>query len=267
MSERAGGARSTERFAELARTGDDRLRAELVEAHLGLARHLARRFSQRGESVDDLVQVASVALVHAVDRFDPDVGVAFSTFATRTILGELKRHFRDRAWTVRAPRRLQDLYVRLGASIDQLSQALGRSPTIAELAADTDSDEESVLQALEAGQAYRAASLDAPAGGAEGETLGERMGETDDGYLDAERRAQLGPLLDRLPERERRIVALRFVAGMTQSEIAERLGISQMHVSRLLSRSLAQLRTHALRAGGDGVSGRRDGPEPPGTAR
>ncbi len=242
-------ARSIERFVELARTGDEQLRGELVEAHLGLARHLAKRFAQRGESTDDLVQVASVALVHAVDRFDPQVGVAFSTFATQTILGELKRHFRDRAWTVRAPRRMQELYLRLGTSIDHLSQALGRSPTIAELATDTDSDEEAVLEALEAGQAYRAASLDAPMAGAVEETLGDRLGSTDDGYLDAERRAELGPLLDRLPERERRIVELRFVAEMTQSEIAQHVGVSQMHVSRLLARSLARLRAHALRSG------------------
>ena len=242
------GPRADDPFAELARTGNEQLRAEIVEAHLGLARHLAHRFARRGESEDDLFQVASMALVRAVDRFDPAVGAAFSTFATRTIVGELKRHFRDRAWAVRAPRRVQELYLRLGASIEHLSQVLGRSPTIAELAADTDSDEESVLQALEAGQAYRTASLDAPVPGVDDETLGDRMGETDDGFLEAERRAQLAPLLDRLPERERRIVALRFVAGMTQSEIAAQVGISQMHVSRLLSRSLARLRGHILRA-------------------
>jgi RNA polymerase sigma-B factor len=242
-------AGSLAQFQAFAETRDPGLRDQLVEAHLGLARHLARRFAERGESYDDLVQVGSMALVHAVDRFDPTMGVAFSTFATRTILGELKRHFRDRAWSVRAPRRVQELYVRLGTSISHLSQELGRSPTIAELADDADATEEGVLEALEAGQAYRAASLDAPMPGSDDETLGDRVGGDDDAYADAERRAHLGPLLQRLPERERRIVAMRFVGGMTQSEIAARVGVSQMHVSRLLARSLSRLRAQLTEAG------------------
>lgn len=236
---------SLEQFAEFARTGDKQLRNQLIESHLGLARYLAGRFSQRGESYDDLVQVASIALMHAVDRFDPDMGVAFSTFATRTILGELKRHFRDKTWAIRAPRRIQELYVRLGSSVGILSQELGRSPTIAELAHDADTTVEAVLEALEAGQSYRASSLDAPAAGSEDETLADRISSDDEAFDQAERRLQLAPLLDRLPEREQRIVALRFVSGMTQSEIAARLGISQMHVSRLLSQSLSQLRRQA----------------------
>lgn len=236
---------SLEQFAEFARTGDKQLRNQLIESHLGLARHLARRFSQRGESYDDLVQVASIALMHAVDRFDPDMGVAFSTFATRTILGELKRHFRDKTWAIRAPRRIQELYVRLGSSVGILSQELGRSPTIAELANDADTTVEAVLEALEAGQSYRATSLDAPAAGSEDDTLADRISGDDEAFDQAERRLQLAPLLERLPEREQRIVALRFVSGMTQSEIATRLGISQMHVSRLLSHSLSQLRRQA----------------------
>ncbi len=254
MSPASGSGGSLDRFAELARTGDPTIRGELVEAHLGLARHLAGRFAQRGESYDDLVQVASMALVHAVDRFDPTLGAAFSTFATRTILGELKRHFRDKTWAVRAPRRIQELYIQLNNIVGQLSQELGRSPTITELATEAGTTDESVLEALEAGRSYRAASLDAPVAGDEEETLGDRIGSDDGAFADAERRAQLGPLLLRLPEREQHIVTLRFAAGMTQSEIAAKLGIRQMHVSRLLARSLAQLRSqigHQARADGD----------------
>ncbi len=244
MTESAAGRRDElrDKFEEFAATRDPAVRDELVEAHLGLARHLARRFLNRGETYDDLVQVGSMALVKAVDRFDPDHGVAFATFATRTILGELKRHFRDKGWAVRAPRRVQELYVRLGGSISQLSQDLGRSPTIAELAKDVDATEEEVLEALEAGQGYRATSLEAPVSGADEDSLADRLGEEDEGFAGAERRAELSPLLEKLPRRERTILALRFIDGLTQSEIAARIGISQMHVSRLLSRSLAKLR-------------------------
>jgi RNA polymerase sigma-B factor len=238
-----------ESFAEYARTRDPAIRDQLVSAHLGLAGYLARRFDNRGESHDDLVQVASVGLVKAVDRFDPDRGVEFSTYATHTIVGELKRHFRDKGWAVRAPRRMQELYLQLSEVVSRLGQELARSPTIAELAADTGVSEEEVLEALEAGQAYRFASLDAPAPGeAEaGESLGSRLGGDDTELVGAESRAMIGPLLAKLPARERRIVNLRFFEGLTQSEIAAVLGISQMHVSRLLSRSLAQLRAAAAR--------------------
>lgn len=234
-------------FLEFAATRDPNLRSELVEAHLGLARHMARRFLNRGESYDDLSQVGAMALVKAVDRFDPDQGVAFTTFATRTILGELKRHFRDRGWAVRAPRRVQELYVQIGASIAQLSQELGRSPTIAELARDVDVSEEEVVAALEAGQGYRAASIDSPGAGAEEETLGERLGVEDSGFAWAENRVELSPLLAELGPRERAILEMRFVEGLSQSEIAARVGLSQMHVSRLLARSLARLREAAGR--------------------
>ncbi len=150
-------------FAAYARTGDVVLRDQLVAAHMGLAAYLARRFANRGQPLEDLVQVASVGLLKAVDRFDPGLGVEFSTYATTTIVGELKRHLRDRGWAVRAPRRMQDLYLTLSQVIDTLSQELGRSPNIAELAAEVQVSEEDVLEALEAGQAYRFASLDAPA--------------------------------------------------------------------------------------------------------
>ncbi len=238
-------------FVEFARTRDPALRDELIGAHIGLAEYLARRFANRGEPLDDLVQVASLGLLKAVGRFDPERGVEFSTYATHTIVGELKRHFRDRGWAIRAPRRMQELYLRLGKVVGSLGQELGRSPTIAELATEVQVSEEEVLEALEAGQAYRFASLDAPApGDAEGESLGNRIGSEDVNLDTAERRATLSPMLSLLPEREQLILHLRFFEGLTQSEIAGRLGISQMHVSRLLARSVAQLRAHAQRGAG-----------------
>ncbi len=233
-------------FTEFARHRDPTLRARLVEGHLGLAEYLARRFSNRGEPLDDLVQVASLGLLKAIDRFEPARGVEFSTYATHTIVGELKRHFRDKGWAVRAPRRMQELYLRLGKVVSTLSQELGRSPTIPELATEAQVSEEEVLEALEAGQAYRFASLDATSSGEDdGDTLSSQLGEEDPQLLDAEHRAALSPLMKRLPPREQAILHLRFFEGMTQSEIAARLGISQMHVSRLLARSLSQLRAAA----------------------
>jgi RNA polymerase sigma-B factor len=240
------------KLAAFAESRDPALRDELVEAHLGLAEYLARRFSNRGEPLDDLVQVASVGLIKAVDRFDPGREVEFSTYATHTIVGELKRHFRDKGWAVRAPRRMQELYLRLGNVIGILSQELGRSPTVPELAAEAGVSEEEVLEALEAGQAYRSTSIDAPGSagavgaGEEGETLATQLGDYDPELVEAERRAELSPLIAQLPEREQTILFLRFFEGLTQSEIANQLGISQMHVSRLLARSLEQLRRASL---------------------
>ena len=259
------------KFVELARTSDPALRDELITAHLGLAEYLARRFANRGEPLDDLVQVASLGLLKAVDRFDPSRGVEFSTYATHTIVGELKRHFRDRGWAVRAPRRMQELYLRLGKVVANLGQELGRSPTIAELATEVGASEEEVLEALEAGQAYRFASLDAPSSSedAEPETLGSRIGAEDPGIEDAEQRATLSPLLRSLPEREQLILHLRFFGGLTQSEIASRLGMSQMHVSRLLARSVAQLRASSSTGGRGSVGGQgcgRGEQAPPGRA-
>ncbi len=236
-----------DKFGEFATSRDPELRKALVEAHIGLAEFLARRFNNRGEALDDLVQVASLALVKAVDRFDPDRGVEFSTYATHTIAGELKRHFRDRGWAVRAPRRMQELYLRLGQIVSTLSQELGRSPTIAEMARSAGVSEEEVLEALEAGQAYRSSSLDSPGGAGEdqGDDLSTRLGEDDPGFERAEGRAILSPLVAELPARQQQILQLRFYEGLTQSEIAQELGISQMHVSRLLSRSLMFLRSRA----------------------
>ncbi len=233
------------KFREYARTKDPELRTELVTAHIGLAEYLARRFTNRGEPLDDLVQVASLGLLKAVDRFDPERGLEFSTYATPTIVGELKRHFRDKGWAVRVPRRVQELHLRLGTVVSTLSQELGRSPTIGEIAQAASVSEEDVLEAIEAGHAYRFTSLDAPSGADEEGTLATQLGGDDQALVDSEHRVALSPLIARFPPRERTILHLRFFEGLTQSEIASRLGISQMHVSRLLARSLAQLRASA----------------------
>jgi RNA polymerase sigma-B factor len=215
-------------------------REQLITANLGLAHQLARRFLHRGEPLDDLVQVASVALVKSVDRFDPSRGVDFAAFATRTIIGELKRHFRDKGWAVRASRRVQELYLELGHATGTLVQQLGRNPTVAELAEATGASEEAVIEAIEAGQGYRAASIDASE--SEDDPLSARLGEEDSNFHSVDDRALLGPALATLPEREQAILRMRFVEGLTQSEIAAAVGVSQMHVSRLLSSSLQKLR-------------------------
>lgn len=232
-----------ELFRQLRETGDPEIRATLAQLHLPLVEYLARRFKDRGEPMDDLVQVGSVGLLKAIDRFDLDRGVEFSTYATPTIVGELKRYFRDKGWAIRVPRRLQELSLRMNKLVSQLTQELGRSPTISELAQAAEVSEEEVLEALESGQAYSTTSLDAPSGEEDDapERL-ERMGEDDLQLENLEYFASLAPLIQQLPERERRILYLRFFKGMTQSTIAEEIGISQMHVSRLLSRVLAFLR-------------------------
>lgn len=239
-----------ESFLRYADTRDLALRDELVEAHMGLAAYLARRFANRGQPLEDLTQVAALGLLKAVERFDPSLKIEFSTYATTTIVGELKRYLRDRGWAVRAPRRMQELYLNLSRVVDPLGQELGRSPTIGELAAEIGASEEEVLEALEAGQAYRFASLDAPRSEGEGDTVGEAMGGEDEELVRAEQRALLAPMLAHLPMRQRQIVHLRFFEGLTQSEIARRLGISQMQVSRLLSRSVAQMRSLAKEPSG-----------------
>jgi RNA polymerase sigma-B factor len=238
-----------ETFAAYARTGDIVLRDQLVASYMGLASYLARRFANRGQPLEDLTQVAALGLLKAVDRYDPGLQIEFSTYATTTIVGELKRYLRDKGWAVRAPRRMQELYLNLSQVVDRLGQELGRSPTIAEVAAEVEVSEEEVLEALEAGQAYRFASLDAPKpDGESSEPISSTLGEEDEELTRAEQRATLAPLLDKLPSRERQVVHLRFFEGLTQSEIARRLGISQMQVSRLLSRSVAQLRSFAEEA-------------------
>lgn len=237
-----------DRFVEYRRTGSRRLRDSLVEEHVGLAEYLARRFADRGESFDDLRQVALVGLLKAVERFEPDRGLRFSTFATPTIVGELKRHFRDRGWALRVPRRIQELHLQLVKVVGTLSQELGRSPTPDEIARRTGTRVEDVLEAMEAGGVYRLASLDAALANEERTSLdlSARLGEDEPEFEGVEQREELADLLSTLPPRERRIVYLRFFDGLTQSEIANEVGISQMHVSRLLTKSLESLRNAAL---------------------
>lgn len=230
-------------FTDYADTRDAALRDQLIEAHIGLAEYLARRFANRGEPLDDLVQVASLGLVKAVERFDPGRGLEFTTFATPTILGELKRHFRDKGWAVRVPRRVQELHLRVTRVIDDLSNELGRSPTIEEIAHRAGVVEDEVTEAIDAGSAYRSTSFDAGRSDDEDSPgLIGQLGDIDPEFARSELRATLGPLIAELPEREQVMLYLRFYEGLTQSEIAKRLGISQMHVSRLLARSLQQLR-------------------------
>ena len=220
------------------------IRDDLVTMHLPLVRHLARRYRDRGESIDDLVQVGTVGLIKAVDRFDLSRGVEFSTFATPTILGEIKRHFRDTAWAVRVPRRLQELQATVTSASDELTRTLHRSPTVGELAERIGVTQDEILDALEARHAYHASSLDVGSDGeADGSTpMSSRLGTVDPEFEKVEYRESLRPLLDDLPERERRIILLRFFHNMSQTQIAEEMGMSQMHVSRLLARALGQLR-------------------------
>ena len=239
-------------FAELAASQPDtaersRVRDQLVEMHLPLVEYLARRFRNRGEPLDDLIQVATIGLIKSVDRFDLERGVEFSTYATPTIVGEIKRHFRDKGWAIRVPRRLQELKLALTKATSELSQKLGRSPTVAELAGHLEMTEEEVLEGLESANAYSAVSLDAPDGGDDDSpAVADTLGVEDESLEGVEYRESLKPLLDQLPAREKRILLLRFFGNMTQSQIAADLGISQMHVSRLLARTLTQLRAGLL---------------------
>ncbi len=219
-------------------------RAELAGHFDSLATYLAGRYKGRGESIDDLEQVARLGLLKAIDRFDLDFGVQFSTYATRTIVGELKRHLRDKSWSVRVPRSLQERWLEVSRAIEDLQHQLGRSPTIAQIARAIDADEEEVLEALDAGSAYSAASLDAPAGGESDSpgTISDFLGGEDPEFEWAGPWADVRDRLDKLPEREKTIIYLRFFEDLTQSEIAERVGVSQMHVSRLLRHSLELLR-------------------------
>jgi RNA polymerase sigma-B factor len=220
-----------------------RARGELVELHLPLVEHCARRFLNRGEPFEDLVQVGTIGLIKAVDRFDTERGVEFSTYATPTIIGEIKRHFRDKGWAIRVPRRLQELRMSIATATSELSQRLGRSPTPREVAERLGVTIEDVLEGLESANAYSTLSLDA--GDSHEDGLGsmlESMGATDDALDHVELRESIRPLIENLPPRERQILLLRFFRQMTQAQIAEEVGISQMHVSRLLSRTLAELR-------------------------
>uniref|UniRef100_A0AAU3I5J6 RNA polymerase sigma factor SigF n=1 Tax=Streptomyces sp. NBC_01393 TaxID=2903851 RepID=A0AAU3I5J6_9ACTN len=222
------------------------LRNQLVRMHLPLVEHLARRFRNRGEPLDDLTQVATIGLIKSVDRFDPERGVEFSTYATPTVVGEIKRHFRDKGWAVRVPRRLQELRLALTTATAELSQLHGRSPTVHELAEKLAISEEEVLEGLESANAYSTLSLDVPDTDDESPAVADTLGAEDEALEGVEYRESLKPLLEDLPPREKRILLLRFFGNMTQSQIAQEVGISQMHVSRLLARTLAQLREKLL---------------------
>jgi RNA polymerase sigma-B factor len=244
--------RARELFVQLSNLPEDdparaRLRDELVELHLPLVEYLARRFRNRGEMLDDLIQVATIGLIKSVDRFDLERGVEFSTYATPTIVGEIKRHFRDKGWAIRVPRRLQELKLALTKATSELSQRNGRAPTVHELAEHLGMSEEEVLEGLESANAYSAVSLDAPDGGDDDSpAVADSLGMVDEALEGVEYRESLKPLLEKLPAREKKILMLRFFGGITQSQIAAELGISQMHVSRLLARTLAQLREGLL---------------------
>jgi len=238
-----------ERLSQLAPDDPERttLRDELVRLNLPLVEHLARRFGNRGEPLDDLTQVGTIGLLKAVDRFQPERGVEFSTYATPTIVGEIKRHFRDRGWSIRVPRRLQEMRLELVSATAELTQQLGRSPTVAELAERLHVDQDTILEGLESANAYSTLSLDAPDGREDiSATMAEALGIDDEALGHVEFRESLKPLLAGLDPRERKILLLRFFHGMTQSQIAVEIGMSQMHVSRLLSRTLARLRDGLL---------------------
>ncbi len=225
--------------------GDLAARAKLIEQYMSLVRSLARRYSYRGEQLEDLVQIGAIGLIKAIDRFDVNRGVELTTYATPNIIGEIKRHFRDRGWSVRVPRGLQELNIQLSRHMEQLTVQLGRSPTIPELAKAAGVTDEEVLEALESGRAYSSLSLSAGSGGhdedGELDPL-ESLGTEEHQYEVSEDRAVLAPGFRVLDERERRILHLRFFEGLTQSQIAQQVGISQMHVSRLIRRSLEKIR-------------------------
>ena len=234
-------------FRELAKYDVDspdfrKRRDRIVQRCLPLADHIARRFDGRGEARDDLVQVARLGLVNAVIRYDVDTGSDFVSFAVPTIMGEVRRYFRDNSWSVKVPRRLKELHLRLGAATSELSQRLGRAPTASELAAELEMNRDEVIEGLVAGSSYTTLSIDSGGGGEDAPAIADTLGGVDVSLDQIENREALRPLLAALPERDRTVLMLRFFDSLTQTQIAERVGISQMHVSRLLAKSLARLR-------------------------
>jgi len=230
-------------FAALA-DGDQRksvVRDELISSHLGLVTHIARKYANRGEPLDDLIQVGTIGLIKAIDRFAPEKGFEFSTFAMPTIVGEIKRYFRDKTWAVRVPRRLQELGASVSKAVTQLSQQLDRAPTVQEIADYLKIELDDVVEALNANSAYSTVSLDT-AFDPDAPTLGDRFGSIDEALEGVEYRESLKPLLLALPEREKDILVMRFFENKSQTEIARTLGISQMHVSRILAHTLTNLR-------------------------
>lgn len=247
-SARAGTTRGRPDEAEVealfARMPDPAARDEIATRFVPFAEYLARRFAGRGESIEDLTQVAMIGLLNAVDRFDPSREVQFSTYAAATIVGELKRHFRDKGWALRVPRRLQELAVRVNRALPELTQTLGRSPTIPELAEHLGVGTDEIADAMDAVQAYSTSSLDTPVG-EEGQAPIDSLGEDDPSIALLDEWSSLAPAVAELSPRDRRVLYLRFFRGLTQSEIAEDVGVSQMHVSRILTQTLEKLRRAA----------------------
>ena len=239
-------ARQREEDRELLRRyhedGDVSAREQLVQRHLPLVRSLARRYANRGEPLDDVEQVGAIGLLKAIDRFELGREVSLATYATPNVVGEIKRHFRDKGWAIRVPRALQELNARMSGTIDALTARLGRSPSIAEIAETLETTPEDVLEALEVGSAYSTLSLSGPPGGDDESDPLESIGSEDEGFERSEDRASLAPALEQLPLREREILRMRFEEGLPQTQIAERVGLSQMHVSRLIRKALATMR-------------------------
>jgi RNA polymerase sigma-B factor len=227
-----------------ARMPDPQAREEIATRFLAFAEYLARRFGGRGESLEDLTQVATIGLLNAIDRFDPAREVQFSTYAAATIVGELKRYFRDKGWALRVPRRLQELAVQVNRALPELTQTLGRSPTIPELAAHLGVETDDIADAMDAVQAYSTSSLDTPMG-EEGKAPIDALGGEDPSMALLEEWSSIAPAVAELSSRDRRVLYLRFFRGLTQSEIAEDVGVSQMHVSRILTQTLEKLRRAA----------------------
>jgi RNA polymerase sigma-B factor len=235
-------------FTRFAQTRDPAMRDALVERYLPLARQLARRYARQEEPLDDLVQVASLGLVKAIDRFDAGRDVAFSSYAVPTILGEIKRHFRDRTWSVRVPRDLQEMALRVERVVGDLTRELHRAPSVTQIAEHTGLGEEQVLEALEAAAAYSSTSLETPRTGGDGDvgdTLADTIGGAEDGFERAEERATIARLMRSITPREREVLRLRFEEDLTQAEIGEIIGVSQMQVSRLIRQAVAKLRLAA----------------------
>jgi RNA polymerase sigma-B factor len=238
-------AATPELFEKYQKTRDPQVREELILAHMNLVRYLARKFANRGEPLEDLTQVGMIGLMNAIDRFDPGRGIRFATYATPTIVGEIRRYFRDRGWAVKVPRRLQELNLAANKAIDALTQKLNRPPTVPELAQEMEISEQEALEAMELGDMYELPSLDGDMGGGSDETrskLSDYVGQVDEEIEKFDRRVRLAEALSALSPRERKIIELRFFDNLSQTQVAERLNISQMHVSRLQQRALAKLR-------------------------
>jgi RNA polymerase sigma-B factor len=227
--------------------GETDARDELIERHLPLVRSLARRYAGRGEALEDIEQVGAIGLIKAIDRFELDREVSLATYATPNVVGEIKRHFRDKGWAIRVPRALQELNASMSGAIERLTGRMGRSPSIAEIAEELKTTPEEVLEAMEVGSAYSTVSLSTGPGGDEDLDPLETIGGEDEEFERSEQRAALEPAFDRLPPREREILRMRFEEGLPQTQIAQRVGLSQMHVSRLIRKSLQVMRDELLR--------------------